>query len=68
MAEMAKQTTLTFHILQNTGYFKETLCCNPPLDPKLVFSCIFRKKTPTLNKKTKLEKKRKKTKDKEKGF
>ena len=34
---------MTFHILQNTGYKKKKLCCNPPLDQTLVFSNLKKK-------------------------
>ena len=46
---------------------KKALCCNPPLDPKLVFSTLhFLKKNIDVEQKTKL--KSGKNKDKERGF
>ena len=46
--------TITFHILQNTGY-KKKFCCNPPFDQKLFFFfffnlCFFETITLMLNK------------------
>ena len=62
---MAKKT-ITFHILQNTGDIKKTLCCNPPLDPKLVFlTCFFER---DIDVEQKQNVKSGKIKDKEKEF
>ena len=61
LAKNSPKQTITFHILQNTGY--KNVCGNPPLDQKLVF---FRQNI-DVEQQTQL-KIRKKNKDKEKAF
>ena len=37
LPKKAPKKAKTFHILQNTGYLKKNVCCNPAVDQRLVF-------------------------------
>ena len=66
--KMATKKTITFHILQNTGWLKKPFCCNPPFHQKLLFFNLGLLKPKTLMLNNKHSLKSGNSKDKEKGF